>query len=557
MPSFRAFLQLLDTRPDPGATLNALRHLCSDAARSGQLRALHEALLFYRAYPPSREIRELCDRELARFKRRIAALAEDERAELDQTAIAGTRIFYSYDEPMARWLQRQTGGRIDVDWDEYDNRDDNPLFDHLPRLMENCEADAVDDPDYSVRDLITAARGARHKTDLAWILDRFRAAYPASVREHLYNTMGLPLCVDMSGRAPSRTRWDDGPPSELFLWDPAAARAKFDLVTEVKKPLRIPPPVDEKRGRQLLNLVYGTLLPRLRELYPATYGNPAEIYDIPLARGIRILLWFMQPAFRLPLEAGWGLLVLKNNVPIGYGAGGMLGDRSEIAINVFDTFRGGEAAWLYSQYARIFYAISGAPWLVTRRYQLGHENEEGLASGAYWFWDKLGFRSVEPDIRKLADTERKRIAARKGYRSPRRILKELAAADVVLSLTGESAAAYREFPLGQAGMLATRTIATQFAGNRSGLESRVLKDMRRQFGVESQGLTSAERSRIAHMGLFAMAIPDFPRWSPKDRQKVWELGRLKGSAHEADYARALLKNSRFFAALAAAGSQGA
>lgn len=549
MPSFRALIRQLDTRPDPAATRELLQQLCSAASRPGELRQLHEALLFYRAYPRSRPIRELCDRELARFGRRVAALDDDARPELDQTAIAGTRIFYSYDEPMARWLQRQTGGGVEVDWEEYETREDNPLFDFLPRFMEICEGDAVDDPDLSVRDLITAARGSRHRTDLAWLLERFRAAYPAGIREQLYNNLGLPLYVDMSARAPSRTLWDDGPPAELFLWDPVAARAKFDLIAEIKRPLRIPPPVDPKRGRQLLDLVYGTLLPRLRELYPATYGNPAEVYDIPLERGIRIIVWFMLPAFRLPLEAGWGLLVLKNHVPIGYGAGGLLADRSEIAINVFDTFRGGEAAWLYSQYARIFYAIGGAPWLVTRRYQLGHENAEGLASGAYWFWDKLGFRSVEPALRKLADGERKKIAKQHGYRSPRRILKELASADVVLSLTGEPAAAYREFPLGRAGLLATRVIAQQFAGSRAGLHERVIQVMRQRFGVSAAGLTGGERSRLAQIGLFALAIDDIGRWSAKDRQHLWELGRLKGSAREADYARAFRHNERFFAAL--------
>ena len=40
-------------------------------------------------------------------------------------------------------------------------------------------------------------------------------------------------------------------------------------------------------------------------------------------------------------------------------------------------------------------------------YQLGHGNEEGLASGAWWFYYKLGFRPLDPDIRKLARRRRK------------------------------------------------------------------------------------------------------------------------------------------------------
>jgi hypothetical protein len=303
------------------------------------------------------------------------------------------------------------------------------------------------------------------------------------------------------------------------------------------------------RGRQLLDLTYGTLLPRLRELYPATYGNPAEVYDIPLERGIRIIVWFMKPEMRLPLEVGWGLLLLKNHVPIGYGAGGMLEDRSEIAINVFDTFRGGEAGWLYSQYARVFHALGAAPWLVTRKYQIGYENEEGIASGAYWFYDKLGFRSTDAAVRKLADAERRKIAKQKGYRTPRRLLKKLCEADVVLSLEGREAGEYREFPLGQAGLAAGKVIGKMFEGQREELEGRVLEKMRRRFGVSTDGWTTAEKARFAQMSLFALLVPGLEKWPEPERQAVMDLCRLKGSACEGDYARAFRRNRKFFAEL--------
>jgi hypothetical protein len=31
-------------------------------------------------------------------------------------------------------------------------------------------------------------------------------------------------------------------------------------------------------------------------------------------------------------------------------------------------------------------------------YQIGHENEEGIESGAFWFYRKLGFRPVRPEL---------------------------------------------------------------------------------------------------------------------------------------------------------------
>jgi hypothetical protein len=545
MTAFGKLLRELSKRPGAERTLEVLRELCELDAAPNELVALHEALLFCAAYPLSREIHNFCLVALRGLSARVSALKSTSRSALDQTGVAGSKIFYPYDLAMVRFLL-SIGATLDVDWDAYEERDSDPLSPILPLLAERAENDALDDPELTAREFIEAARSPR-QTALAWIVDGFSRAFrDERVRDQIYNGMELSLVMTLDGQAPSRTLGYDHVSRPVVLWEPAAARAPFELLAEVQRPLAIGKPVNEKRGRELLHLAYGALLPRLRELYPAIHGNPAEVYDIPLERGVRIVLWFMRAEYRLPLEAGWGLLLLKNNIPIGYGAGAMLDDRSEIAINVFDTFRGGEAAWLYAQYARVFHALGHADWLVTRRYQIGYENEEGLASGSYWFYDKLGFRSVDAGIRRLADTERRKIAKDRSYRSPRRILKLLCQADVVLSLSGARAASYREFPLAKVGLLASRTIANEFGGKRRGLEKQVLNILRERFGVRAGKWSADERAALAQMSLFVLAIPDLEKFNTHEQAALWSLCRLKGSAHEADYARAMRKATRFF-----------
>jgi hypothetical protein len=547
MPSPTTLLRELAAHPDPARTLALLQVLAQSDLNAKQLLQFHEALLFRKAYPASKEIREFCAQELSGFAARVAALNADDRAELEQTGIVGTTMCYPYDLLTARWLHERLGARLEVDWETYEEGGEDSLSDILSYFVEKAEEDAADDPDLSARDVIAAARGPQ--TAFEWISNGLECAFAKPVQSHLYDQMQLPLVMELLPPGPSRTLLDDGPPSSLFIWDKDAARAKFDLFAEIKKPLTIPPPVSPTRGRELLDLTLSTLLPRLRELFPAANANPEEVYDIPLERGIRVVLFFMIPEFRLPLEVGWGCLCLKNNVPIGYGAGGMLADRSEIAINVFDTFRGGEAAWLYAQYARIFHALSGAPWLVTRKYQIGCENEEGLASGAYWFYDKLGFRSMDPAIRKLADHERKLIAKRKGYRTPRKVLKKLCEADVVLSLTGEPAERYVEFPLAACGQLASRVIAAQFDGQRAHLQESVLSVLKERFGFRTDGLTVAEKASCAQVGLLLLAVRKFAVWSEAEKSAVFDMARSKGSVREADYVQAFHKNRKFFSEL--------
>ena len=549
MPSVRVLFGELDRRPTPARTQELLETLCArPGLRPPDLLRLHERLLFGRAYPRSRAIYNLCTRELEGFARRVAALDADARAELAQTGIAGTHLYYPYDLFMTHWLRERLGAAMEIDWDAYSERDTDPLGELLPLLLAKAEQDAADDPEVSTPALIAAARPAA-STALDWLLARLDSVADGALRQKLFNDMELALDVTLTAGGPARTTWDDGAPARLHVWDPDAARAPFDLVAEVKRPLKLPAPVAPARGRELLDLCYGALLPRLRELYPAIHGNPAEVYDIGLARGVRVILWFMEPSFRLPLEAGWGILLLKNHVPIGYGAGAMLDDRAEIAINVFDTFRGGEAAWLYAQYARIFYTLSKAPWLVTRRYQVGYENAEGLGSGSFWFYDKLGFRSVDAGIRQLADAERAQIRKHPGYRTPKRMLRKLSQADVVLSLTGTDTASYREFPLGAAGVAAARTIATQFAGDVRGRDGRVLRVLKERLGWPAQALPPAEQAAVAQMGLFVLTLEGIEHWPKREQAALFAFCRLKGAAREADYARAFARPTRFFAAL--------
>ena len=80
-------------------------------------------------------------------------------------------------------------------------------------------------------------------------------------------------------------------------------------------------------------------------------------------------------------------------------------------------------------------ALPAARWMGTTTIsvypiRLGHENEEAIESGAFWFYRKLGFRPGRADLQKLVEREEKKIAADPKYRTPARTLKRLAAGHV-------------------------------------------------------------------------------------------------------------------------------
>ncbi len=544
MPA-QALLKKLSIRPHPDQTLELLRALSASTHSVKTLFAFHEHLLFYKAYPVSEAVRRFSERELLHFNQRVEAL--DLVQELAQTGIAGTEFSYAFDYSNAQFMVKVFGDAIEVDWEDYEYQEKEPLVDILWLLLDDCESDAADSEDLTVREILERAAGDR--TVISFLLECFARAFPPKAAAQVYNDCNLMLTMTLTAKSPSRSNTGDTPPKPLWIWNPREDRSQFSFTKEILRPLRLPDPAPRRRAQELLNLVHGTLLVRAREYYGATHGDPHDFYEIPLERGATLLYWFARPEWRLPQETGLGFVMLKNGVPISYGGGGAHPARLEIAVNLFDTFRGGEAAWVYAQLIRAARAFYHAPWCVARKYQVGYENDEGLDSGSYWFYYKLGFRSADEDIRKLAEQERKKIVKRKGYRTPRAILKKLAEADVVLPLEGQDPADYREFPLDLVSLLASDQL-TQFAPRDAHTDSRILKELETRLGIALPTMTPEQKHSTAQQALFLFAYGKFKSWSPARKQSWLRMAMGKGSVHEADYLHEVMAMADYFDALA-------
>ena len=128
-------------------------------------------------------------------------------------------------------------------------------------------------------------------------------------------------------------------------------------------------------------------------------------------------------------------MYFKNGVPIGYvevlwtRRGKRI--RMEVGFNLYYTFRQGETAWLYARLLKLFRERFCVTSFVIDPYQLGHENEEAIESGSFWFYYKLGFRPESPEVARLAEREQQRIATRPGYRTRPAMLRRLATAPMV------------------------------------------------------------------------------------------------------------------------------
>lgn len=533
---------------DAGVKVAILRILAGrEIPEVTSLILFHEILCFLRAYPDSREILGWIEKSLEEFPARVDLVKErgnpSDLKRLRDTGIAHTTVYYSYPYPMAKWLVKHYPDAVEIDWEDADGLD--KIRSVLSLLVAYAENDALDDEGLSLRDWIGAARADRMVSGLQWLLETLeRSPLPRDIIRHLYEGAELLLGWELREPAASRTlaRF---PTDRIFCHQGPLLRGQIDFPGEVQKPLSGVIPVPRKTAEGLIHLFNCALAVRNRELYPLLFSTPQDVFVADVGRGLQIILVGVTPEFRLPLEAYYSFLVLKNGVPVSYGGGGPLLDRLEIAGNIFETFRQGESVHIFSQVFRTYRQLCGSRYFLVPRYQVGYENEEALQSGAFWFYHKLGFRPVERRVLALSQEEQRKIKADPAYRSPRKLLERLAQSDMVLTLEGDEGNPPRDLLQGNIGQLVTREIAQRFAGNRPAALRATTRHVSRVLNCSGwRRWPAPQRLAMERLSPILALIPDLDLWASTEKRGLVRIIRAKGAERQAAYIRLLQGHRR-------------
>jgi hypothetical protein len=255
----------------------------------------------------------------------------------------------------------------------------------------------------------------------------------------------------------------------------------------------------------------------------------------------------------LTLETNTGYLLFANGVPIGYGGVTPLFRQANTGINIFDPFRGGEAAFLWTQMLRAFHTLYGSRRFVINAYQFGAGNAEAIQSGAFWFYYRLGFRPAHAKTRTLAAREAARMASDRRYRCDVRTLRALATGDLHLDLPGFDPDDYfDEALLPQVGACAARQLAKVGVWSRSGAQRRLADDVAAELGIGDSGQWPApERRGFEFLAPVVAGLGTLRGWSTEEREALAAMMRAKGSPRERDFAHAARDAPRFHRELAA------
>jgi hypothetical protein len=497
------------------------------------LREAHQRLLFARAFPRTAAALHRAAAALARFEARPALRRH--RADLDSTGIAGTLYRYPFNYTMTRWLSARWGRAVDVDWPAYKKHEWDEVAGLLSQLVAWAENEGLDDDDTGSWDWMRVARGRNNS--LQYLLERIaQRGFPEPLARHLFESLGLPLVWDLAGCPDAVT--NAVLPVRRVFYAPVQRERPADFAASVLGPIGDLTLLPPRRALPVIDAARAALSQREREFHVIVHANPDEVYRVACGRGLEICVFGLARPERLTIEADYGALLVRNGVPIGYGYAALAFDRADIAINVFPEYRAGESAYVFTSFCALFYRWFGARKLIMRRYQLGWQNPEGIEAGSFWFYYKLGFRSVDERVRALADAEARRLARRAGARSSEATLKRLARSDMVLCLDGSPVEQFRDTPLREIGLMVTRLIERGYGGDRRRAVAECEKRVGRLLGGSVAGC------RLAPV---AALIPHLTRWSRAERAALRRLVRLKEGLTERPFVLALLHHSRFAA----------
>ncbi len=379
----------------------------------------------------------MCDQILFGYARRLrgfspAELKEFEYAEI--SGIAGTGLTTNFSYVFARSLARRhaaTGlaqpkkdqrridkarGDLFIDWDQYAHSD--RLAPVLAKLIPEAREDWAVGRHADWRKRYESAGG-----NLRWLLER--------VRPEVYDLLEIPVRWELGDSAASRSRARI-PRRSIFCHDaPLLGRHDVSLPAELASaPIRVTR-VARTRAEHILGVIVDASAVRYRELYGFEYPDAAHVYHAGLGRGMDLFFCGVAPRWRLRDRQYCAGMYFKNGVPAGYFESMWVKGVMEVGFNLYYTFRQGETAWLYARLLTLFHQRFKVGTFTVDPYQLGHENEEAIASGAFWFYAHLGFTSQSKPIRDLTEREKRRIAASPTYRTAPRILRELSEAAMV------------------------------------------------------------------------------------------------------------------------------
>lgn len=516
-----------------------------------QIKNYHECLLFLLAYPCSRSIYTLATAQLHKVTSTVEKIFNSYTPK-KQTTINGSGIFASelvcaFSYEMAAWLLDNFG----TDTGLHSSGADAAVVSRVMELaLPKIEYQEITQTACSLQQRIQKLTGQKNGTrSLQWLLQTLQQQHTDIFnRNHLYEQLQVFVHWKLHHPFFNRSYLRALPATNIYYVKTAAPvknHARY-ISQKINAPLLLA--AAEKK--HLLNTARAALALHCRETDPVTFGDSNTVTYFNMGHGISIALFTMLPQHRFSIESYIGYMAFVNGVPAAYGGGWLLAHRCKIGIHIFPAVRGGNSGLLFASILRLYHQYYKAQLFVVKPYQFGKGNTEGLRSGAFWFYYKLGFRPATAVLQQLALDEVAKKQAVKKYRTPFAVLQKFTTAPLQLLLNKNSFPVYDGSDISKA---ITKNIISHFDGNRQRAISFFTKQVKKLAAGNGIKLTATQGSLLKlqspWMALLQTSEKNIYPFTKKEVQQFIRLMLAKYGADERDYILQLQQHKKLWKVL--------
>ena len=533
-----ASLERIGRRHGPGLAARklVLLHLLANRQlrTARQVSRLHELLEYLDAFPDDRRVHASVRGMLRAFSGRVDLRRF--RQSLAGSGIAGTDTPYRFFWPTAHWISRRWPGALALERDDPDHA--RAILEVLPSLLDAPRAEWLRQqvkPTLAVLDRLRP-RGLGDADFLIGLV----AALPwdEASREAFFDRIDPPFLLRSGRGTPERTN-ARFPANTIHHGGGRSHEPRPDIRREA---LRAPRRVTALRGAAsaaLIHLARVSMITRERDLAVFQYPNARDAFLVDDGDGLAFAMIGAAKTRRALLPATYGGLVLRNGVPMGYIQLDVLGRHAAVSFNLFPAFRAGIAAWVFARLIAATHSVFGCDEYSIEPYQLGQDNEEGIESGAWWFYRRQGFRPRSAAARRLAAQEIARKARRAAHRSSARTLRALAASHVFLSLDPAREAS---LPKTQQWLTAAVQALARFgAAEPERRRAAAMRTAAARLGIAPE---LAPQSGLERWAGLVLALTARGRWSRNDLRGLARIAFSKCAVSEREFQRLVLRHHR-------------
>ena len=408
----------------------------------------------------------------------------------------------------------------------------------LPLVVTPAEAAALRELDLPGYAAIDRLRG--RAADGAFLVRRV-AAMPGDTftREAFFDAIDASLELAPGKDTPARTHAKLAFAPVAFA-DPPLRRGRPDLRAELRRPPLAVKRLAPAAGRRVVELGRAAMATRERDIDGFAYGDARDAWLVDDGDGLAFTLNGVVPERRAVVPATFGSLTLRNGVPIAYLQVDLAGRSAALSYHAFATFRGGEAAYTTARMLAMLHHVLGAASFTLDPYQLGGKgNDDGIESGAWWFYYKLGFRPRAAAVKRVMRASSRDSGepappvepgdAAQARRRASGVRRRRAAPGAAAAAGGDRHAHRR--PSDCAGRPRTRLAGSEPRGDAA----RGLRSL--------EGWTSGERLAWQRWSPLILTLPGVARWSAANRRALVRIVRAKGGVSETGVRRPLQRPS--------------